>query len=85
MADLLEKHEHGPIYRLETRRSSPSGSDLVRSSYDRWSPYGNQFWPLYQEAMLEPIYAALKDYAKKMELLNSLLSPYDTYQLLTVT
>ena len=43
--------------------------------------HGNQFWPLYQEeAMLEPFYAALKDYAKENGAIELVIKPYDTYQ-----
>ena len=37
--------------------------------------------PLYQEeAMLEPFYAALKDYAKENGAIELVIKPYDTYQ-----
>ena len=37
--------------------------------------------PLYQEeAMLEPFYAALKDYAKENGAIELIIKPYDTYQ-----
>ncbi|ETD13356.1 hypothetical protein HMPREF1195_00884 [Streptococcus parasanguinis CC87K] len=37
--------------------------------------------PLYQEeAMLEPFYAALKDYAKENSAIELVIKPYDTYQ-----
>lgn len=37
--------------------------------------------PLYQEeAMLEPFYVALKDYAKENSAIELIIKPYDTYQ-----
>ncbi len=37
--------------------------------------------PLYQEeSMLEPFYAALKDYAKENGAIELVIKPYDTYQ-----
>ena len=37
--------------------------------------------PLYQEeAMLEPFYVALKDYAKEKSAIELVIKPYDTYQ-----
>ena len=39
--------------------------------------------PLYQdETMLEPFYAALKDYAKQNGAIELVIKPYDTYQTL---
>ena len=36
--------------------------------------------PLPKEAMLEPFYAALKDYAKENGAIELVIKPYDTYQ-----
>ena len=87
MADLLEKRGNTVQFIAWKQEDQfQVAVILYKSSYDRWSPWKSILAPLPRGAMLEPFYAALKDYSwKKMGLLNSLLSPMIPIKPLTVT
>ncbi len=83
MADLLEKRGNTVQFIAWKQEDQVQVAAIfVQSSHDRWSPYGNQFWPPLPRGkpMLEPFYAALKDYAKKNGAIELVIKPYDTYQ-----
>ena len=83
MADLLEKAR-------ETRSNLSLGNKKINSKWQRSCTVLPMTGGLHmeinsgpftkEEAMLEPFYAALKDYAKENGAIELVIKPYDTYQ-----
>ncbi len=85
MADLLEKRGNTVHWSLQVKSIKSKWQRSVQSSYDLGGLHiWNNFWSLYQEeTKVEPFYSASVTMRKRMELLNSVIKPYDTYQTLT--